>query len=151
MIQAVNRGLWYRPLYYNNLTHFWDKVDIVYVMHLSDVTLLFEQWNIFKNLQFILLFLNIWTLTFHSFRLKNAFHLVLGFRFSKHCWAFQSLFWLSKLPSNHSATVITLLFYIISIFDLIVGYFIVGFVKIILTICLKKQYTRHDTSISDLA
>jgi hypothetical protein len=41
------------------LTHFWDKVDIVYVMHFSDVTLLFEQWIIFKNLQFILLFLNI--------------------------------------------------------------------------------------------
>jgi len=41
---------------YNNLTHFWDKVDIVYVMHFSDVTLLFEQWIIFKHLQFILLF-----------------------------------------------------------------------------------------------
>ena len=150
MIQAVNRGRWYMPLYFNNLTHFWDKVDIVYVKHL-DVTLLFEQWNIFKNLQFILLFLNIWTLTFYSFRLKNAFHLVLGFRVSNHCWAFQSLFWLSKLPSNHSATVTTLLYDIISIFDLIVGYFIVGFVKIILTICLKKQYTTHDTSISDLA
>jgi hypothetical protein len=23
----------YRPLYFNNLTHFWDKVDIDYVMH----------------------------------------------------------------------------------------------------------------------
>ena len=31
----------------------WDNVDIVCV------TLLFEQWIIFKNLQFILLFLNI--------------------------------------------------------------------------------------------
>ena len=30
----------YRPLYFNNLTHFWDKVDIVYVMYFSDVTLL---------------------------------------------------------------------------------------------------------------
>jgi hypothetical protein len=35
------------------LTHFWDKIDIVYV------TLLFEQWIISKNLQFIILFLNI--------------------------------------------------------------------------------------------
>jgi hypothetical protein len=33
--------------------------------YFSDVTLLFEQWIIFKNLQFILLFLNIWTLTFY--------------------------------------------------------------------------------------
>jgi len=24
------------PLYFNNLTHFWDKVDIVYVLHFSD-------------------------------------------------------------------------------------------------------------------
>ena len=135
------------------MTPFWDKVDIVYVMHFSrsDVTLLFEQWIIFKNLQFIRLFLNIWTLTFYCFRLKNAFYLFVCFRVSNHCWAFQSLFWLSKLPSNHSATVTTLLYDIISIFDLIVGYFIVGFVKIILTICLKKQYTTHDTSISDLA
>ena len=96
MIQAVNRGRWYRPLYFNNLTHFWDNVDIVYVMHFSDVTLLFEQWIIFKNLQFILLFLNIWTLTFYCFRLKNVFYLFLVFRFSNH-----RLFWLSKLPSNH--------------------------------------------------
>jgi hypothetical protein len=29
------------------------------IIHFSDVTLLFEQWIIFKNLQFILLFLNI--------------------------------------------------------------------------------------------
>jgi hypothetical protein len=101
------------------LTPFWDKVDIVYVMHFSrsDVTLLFEQWIIFKNLQFIRLFLNIWTLTFYCFRLKNAFYLFVCFRVSNHCWAFQSLFWLSKLPSNHSATVTTLLFAIISIFQ----------------------------------
>jgi hypothetical protein len=56
------------------------------------------------------LFLNIWTLTFYCFRLKNAFYLLLGFRVSNHCQAFQSLFWLSKLPSNHSATVTTLLY-----------------------------------------
>jgi hypothetical protein len=36
MIQAVNRGRWYRPLYFNNLTQFWDKIDIVYIMHFSD-------------------------------------------------------------------------------------------------------------------
>ena len=72
LISHTCRGRWYRPLYCNNLTHFWDKVDIVYVMHFSDVTLLFEQWIIFKNLQFILLFLNIWTLTCHCLRLKNA-------------------------------------------------------------------------------
>jgi hypothetical protein len=40
-------------------------------MHFSDVTLLFEQWIILKNLQFILLFLNKWTLTFYCFRLKT--------------------------------------------------------------------------------
>ena len=34
-----------------------------------------------------------------------------------HWWAFQSLFWLSKLPSNHSATLTTPLYAIISIFD----------------------------------
>jgi hypothetical protein len=44
----------YRPLYFNKLTHFWDKVDIVYVMHFPDYyQLLFEQWIIFKNLVFI--------------------------------------------------------------------------------------------------
>jgi hypothetical protein len=36
------------------------------------LTLLFEQWIIFKNQQFIHLFLNMWTLTFYCFRLKNA-------------------------------------------------------------------------------
>jgi hypothetical protein len=43
---------------------------------------LFELWIIVKNLQFILLFLNIWTLTFYCFRLKHAFYLFLGFRVS---------------------------------------------------------------------
>ena len=48
---------------------------LIYVLHLSDVTLLFEQWIIFifKNLQFILLFLNIRTLAFYCFRLKTRF------------------------------------------------------------------------------
>jgi len=35
-----------------------DKLDHI-IMHFSNVTLLFEQWIIFKNLQFILLFLDI--------------------------------------------------------------------------------------------
>ena len=63
------------------MTHFWDMVDIVYVMHFSDITLLFEQWIIFKNLQFILLFLNIWTLAFTVLGLKTRF---------AYYWAFVS-------------------------------------------------------------
>ena len=139
MIQAVNRGRWYRPLYFNNLTHFWDKVDIIYVMHFSDVTLLFEEWIIFKNLQFILLFLNIWTLTFYCFRLKNAFYFFLGFRVSNHFWAFQSLFWLSKLPSNHSATVTTLLNAIISIKVIYCIYRVMSKALRQLSNCLKRE------------
>jgi hypothetical protein len=46
------------------------KCDDFNIIRFSDVTLLFEQWIIFKNLQFILLFLNMWTLTFYCFRLK---------------------------------------------------------------------------------
>ena len=83
-------------------------------MHFSDITLLFEQWIIFKRLQFILLFLNIWILTFYCF--KTRFYLFLGFRVSNHWWAFQSLFSLSNLPSNHS-TVAIQLYAIINIFD----------------------------------
>jgi hypothetical protein len=67
-------------------------------------------------------------------RLKNAFYLVLDFRVSNHCWAFQSLLRLWKLPSNHSATVTTLLYAIIRIF---IWLLIVK--KKISTICLKKQ------------
>ena len=85
----------------------------LYIIHFSDVTLLFEQWIIFKNLQFILLFSNIWTLTFYCFRLKNVIYKFWDFRVSNNCWAFS----LSKLPSNHSATVTTLLYSIISIYD----------------------------------
>ena len=67
-------------------------------IHFSDVTLLFEQWNIFKNLPFILLFLNIWTLTFYCFSLKNVIYIFCDFRYvSNHCWVFISV--LSKLPS----------------------------------------------------
>jgi hypothetical protein len=121
---AAKRGRWYKPLIGTDdtgrctLTHFWDMVNIIYlvILHFSDVTLLFEQWIIFKNLQFILLFLNIWTLTFYCFRLKNVLNIFWDFRVSNHCWAFSSLLWLSKLPSNHSATVTTLLYSIISIY-----------------------------------
>ena len=51
------------------------------------------------------------------FRLKNVLYIFLVFRVSNQRWAFQSLFGLSKLPSNHSATVTILLYAIISIFD----------------------------------
>jgi hypothetical protein len=44
----------------------------------------------------------------------KAFYLLLGFRVSNDCRAFQSLFLFSKFPSNHSATVTTLLYAIIS-------------------------------------
>jgi hypothetical protein len=53
---------------------------VIAIMHFSDVTLLFEQWIIFKNLQFILLFLSIWTLTFYCFRLKNVIYIFWDFR-----------------------------------------------------------------------
>ena len=55
------------------------------------------------------------------------FYLFLVFRVSNHRWAFQSLFWLSKLPSNHSATVTILLYAIISI--QCIWLLIVSFVK----------------------
>jgi hypothetical protein len=58
----------------------------------------------------VLLFLNIWILTFYCFRLKN----VLGLSGIEPLLGFSSLLWLSKLSSNHSATVTTLLFSIIS-------------------------------------
>ena len=118
MIQAANKGRWYRPLYLNNLTHFWDTVNIMYLVkvHFCDVILLLEQWIIFQNLQFIFLFLNIWTWTFYCSRLKNVLRIFRAFRVSNHCWAFSSLLRLSKLPSNHSATVTTQLYSIISIY-----------------------------------
>ena len=36
--------------------------------------------------------LNICTLTFYCFRLRNALNIFWEFRVSNHCWAFQSLF-----------------------------------------------------------
>jgi hypothetical protein len=75
------------------------QVSQIFTCGLSDLLLLavgslvvlFEEWIIFKNLQFILLFLSIWTLTFYCFRLKNAFYLLLGFRVSNHCGHYRSL------------------------------------------------------------
>ena len=129
---SANRARWYRRC---TLTHFWDIV-----------TLLFEQWIIFKNLQFILLFLNIWTLTFYCFRLKNVLNISWDFRVSNHCWAFSSLF---DFQNFHLTTQLlwphcyTLLLVYITLDSKLW--------KKISIICLKKQYTRHDTSISDLA
>jgi hypothetical protein len=36
--------------------------------------------------------LNIWTLTFYCFRLKNMLNIFWDFRVSNHCWAFQVYF-----------------------------------------------------------
>jgi hypothetical protein len=57
------------------------KINII---HFSDVTLVFEQWIIFKNLQLILLFLNIGTLTFYCFTFKNVKYIFWDFRVSNH-------------------------------------------------------------------
>jgi hypothetical protein len=72
--------------------------------------------NLYRSTSFRIsfMFLNIWILTFYCF--KTRFYLFLGFRVSNHWWAFQSLFSLSKLPSNHS-TVAIQLYAIINIFD----------------------------------
>jgi hypothetical protein len=52
------------------------------IIHFSDVTLLFEQWIIFKNLQFTLLFLNFLTLTFYCLGLKTCYSYIgtFGYR-----------------------------------------------------------------------
>ena len=82
---------WYRPLIGADDTGrctliiwpiFGTRLVSFTYLHLSDVTLLFEQWIILKNLHFILLFLNIWTLTFDCLRLLKT-------RFT-YFWAFVS-------------------------------------------------------------
>jgi hypothetical protein len=98
--------------HYHHINRNFDILSVI--IHFSDVTLLFEQWIIFKNLQFILLFLIIWTLIFYCFMLKTVQFILWNFRESNHYWGFSSLLWLSKLPSNHSATATTLLYSIIS-------------------------------------
>jgi hypothetical protein len=64
----------------NGMAYIFEISYYLSIIHFSDVTLLFEQWIIFKNLQFILLFLNIWTLTFYCFRLKNVLYILWDFR-----------------------------------------------------------------------
>ena len=75
--------------FYNTIFEFYTRWQCI---SLTIITLLFELWIIFMNLVFILLFLNVWTLTFYCFRFKNAYYLALDFRVSNHCWAFKSLF-----------------------------------------------------------
>jgi hypothetical protein len=99
--------------YYKSWSSLIVNLEYLFIIHFSDVTLLFEKWIIFKNLQFIHLFLNIWTLTFYCFRLRNVTNICWDFRVSNHCRAF----WHSILPSNNSVTVTTLLYSIISIYD----------------------------------
>ena len=50
MIQATNRDRWYRQLYFNYLTHFWDKVNIV---HLATVSV---KWSSIVSLRSLLRF-----------------------------------------------------------------------------------------------
>jgi hypothetical protein len=102
-LTSSNRGWWYRPLYFNNLPHFWDKVDIVYVMHFSDVTLLFEQWIIFKNLQFILLFLNIWTLTFSNILIIAYSSVVTIAKWLDGSFESQNRLWKAQHGSRHES------------------------------------------------
>jgi hypothetical protein len=47
---------------------------------------------------------------------RSTLNIFWDFRVSNHFWAFSSLLRLSKLPSNHSAKVTTLLFSIVSIY-----------------------------------
>jgi hypothetical protein len=61
----------------------WEQnIRYIYLpsLQLSIMMWLFEQWIIFKNLQLILLFLNIWTLIFYCFRLKNVINIFWDFR-----------------------------------------------------------------------
>jgi hypothetical protein len=67
----------HKYLMYVNINNVTQLPCYLIIIHFSDVTLLFEQWIIFKNLQFILLFLNIWTLHFYCFRFKNVINLGL--------------------------------------------------------------------------
>ena len=81
MIQAANIGRWYWPLYFKNLTHFWDKVNIIYlvIIHFSDYCSKSG------------LFLRIYNL-FFCFRLKHVLNICSDFRELNHCWAFQVYF-----------------------------------------------------------
>jgi hypothetical protein len=65
----------------------------ILIINFSDITLLFTRWIIFKNLQYIILFLRISTLTFYYFRLKNALKICLYFRI-------QNPYCLKKIPTH---------------------------------------------------
>ena len=57
----------------------YSPAEVLWHISLNDVTLLFEQWIVLKNLQFILFFLCVYynlTLTFYHFRLKKTWLLV---------------------------------------------------------------------------
>ena len=60
----------------------------IVIIHFSDITLLFTQWIIFKNLQYVLLFLRISTLSFYYVRLKHALNIFWYFRIQKPYGAF---------------------------------------------------------------
>ena len=90
---------------------------------------MFEQWIIFKNLQLILLFLNIWTLTFYCFRLKkrdmhilrlSCLETLLGFL--KSTLTFKTSIYSLGYGDHTTKRII-----------------FVSFVKKISTICLKKK------------
>ena len=49
-LQAANRGRWYRPLYFNNLTHICDKVNIVHLVIINGGIILTRSQT--KQLQF---------------------------------------------------------------------------------------------------
>ena len=79
----------------------------ILIIHFSDITLLFTQWIIFKNLQYIILFLRISTLIFYYFKLKNALNIFWYFRmlnpygaFIKSTVSFKpSIYCLKKIPT----------------------------------------------------
>jgi hypothetical protein len=117
------------------LSHYHNQVEFKYIIHFFDVTLLFEQWIIYQNLPFILLFLNVWSLTFYCFRLNNVIYIyiyILGLSGIEPLLGILKPTLTFKFPSNHSATVTTLLYSIISIWwqSLLIQNS---------TICLKKQ------------
>ena len=78
------------------------KKDVMlefFIIHSSEVILLFEPWIILENLQYILLSLRIWTLTFYHFRLHVY---ILGparttTGLSEVCFEFQSFRFFSFL------------------------------------------------------
>ena len=66
----------------------------LHIIHFSNVTR-FEQWIVVKNLQLILFFLRIWTVTFYHFSLKTCY-----------------IFWDLRVLNSTRIPVITLLYFI---------------------------------------